>query len=174
MLSTATQEIPSPWHEGELQLQRRAGVVEKMDDLGRKWIRNHLTEQQLSFYPQLPFAVLGAVDKQGDVWATLRAGPPGLLSAPDETHLHVATPRDAKRSGRGRHGRRRCDRPARHPALDPAPQPHERPYSTHRRGAFTLAVRQAYGNCPQYIQCRDFTFVDARQASAPHRAGDHR
>ena len=166
MLDAATQEIPSPWHEGELQLQRRAGVAEKMDDLGRKWIRNHLTEQQLDFYPQLPFAVLGAVDKQGDVWATLRAGPPGLLSAPDATHLHVATPRDP---------------------TDPAEAGMEDgdaiallgiQLSTRRRnrmngriqrtgaGAFTLAVRQAYGNCPQYIQCRDFTFVE-RAASAP-------
>jgi uncharacterized protein len=165
MFSAAPQETLSPWHEGELQLQRRAGVVEKMDDLGRRYIRNHLTEQHREFYPQLPFVVLGAVDTKGDVWATLRAGPPGFLGAPDETHLHVAAPRDAS---------------------DPAEAGMEDgdaiallgiQLSTRRRnrmngrvqrageGAFTLAVRQAYGNCPQYIQCRDFTFIDSAEAA---------
>ena len=184
MSSTIETTTASPWHEGELRLQRRAGAVEKMDDLGRRWVRDHLTDQQREFYPQLPFVVLGAVDPAGDVWATLRAGQPGFLSAPDPAHLHLALPRE--------------------PA-DPADAGMDDgdaiallgiQLSTRRRnrmngtiartgaGGFTLAVRQAYGNCAQYIQLRDFTFTADPAASSaspagrarssrPGRAGDH-
>src|ERR1700733_9682509 len=94
MSSTIEATIASPWHEGELRLQQRAGAVEKMDDLGRRFVRDYLTDQQREFYPQLPFAVLGAVDPAGDVWATVRAAPPGFLSSSDTTHLDVALARE--------------------------------------------------------------------------------
>lgn len=144
-IETATA---SPWHEGELRLQRRAGAVEKMADLGRRWVRDHLTDQQREFYPQLPFVVLGAVDPAGHVWATVRAGQPGFLSSPDPAHLHLALPRE--------------------PA-DPADAGMDDgdaiallgiQLSTRRRnrmngiiartgGGFAITVRQAYGNCSQ-------------------------
>ncbi len=166
MFSAPELDIPSPWHEGELQMQRRAGALEKMDELGRKWIRNHLTEQQQSFYPLLPFAVLGAVDKQGDVWATLRAGPPGFLSIPDETHLHVAAARDANDPAEA--GMEDGDAIALL-GIQLATRRRNRMNGRIQRSGpegFTLAIRQAYGNCPQYIQCRDFTFV-APEPAAP-------
>ncbi len=156
----------SPWHEGELRLQRRDGAVEKMDDLGRRFVRNYLTDQHREFYPQLPFVVLGAVDPAGDVWATLRAGQPGFLSAPEPTHLHLALDRELS---------------------DPADAGMEDgdaiallgiQLSTRRRNrmngtiartgahSFRLDVRQAYGNCSQYIQLRDFIFAAAPEAHA--------
>src|SRR5271167_1251352 len=95
MSSTMEITSPSPWHEGELRMQQRVGAVETMDDLGRRYIRNYLTEQHRDFFPQLPFAVLGAVDPEGAVWATLRAGAPGFLVAPDPANLAVAVARDA-------------------------------------------------------------------------------
>src|ERR1700733_5196362 len=167
MSSTIEATIASPWHEGELRLQQRAGAVEKMDDLGRRFVRDYLTDQHREFYPQLPFVVLGAVDPAGDVWATLRAGRPGFLSAPDPSHLHLALTRE--------------------PA-DPADAGMDDgdaiallgiQLSTRRRnrmngtiartdaGGFSLAVRQAYGNCSQYIQLRDYTFTaDPAEPSA--------
>ena len=165
MTSAATITASSPWHEGELQMQRRHGVVEQMDDLGRRWVRTYLTDQQREFYPQLPFAVLGAVDPAGDVWATLRAAPPGFLSSSDTTHLDVALPRE--------------------PA-DPADAGLEDndavallgiQLSTRRRNrmngriqrtgsaGFRIAIRHAYGNCAQYIQGRESVVLDP--ASAP-------
>jgi hypothetical protein len=167
--------IAPPWHEGELQLQRVVGAVEKMDDLGRRWVRDHLTDQQREFFPQLPYVVLGAVDPAGDVWATLRAGPPGFLSTPDAFHLHAALPRETS---------------------DPADAGMEDgddvallgiQLSTRRRnrmngaiartgaGGFTLAVRQAYGNCAQYIQLRDSNLaaVPAESAALPPVVLDH-
>ena len=46
---------------------------------GHRIFRDTLNDQHRNFYPRLPFAVLGAVDANQDVWATLRAGIPGFL-----------------------------------------------------------------------------------------------
>jgi len=34
--------LSSPWHEGELELQRHAGVADQMDTVGRKFVRHFL------------------------------------------------------------------------------------------------------------------------------------
>ncbi len=85
---TIVMEAPilahSPWHEGEIALQKRLGVETRMDEVGRRVMRDHLIDQHREFYPLLPMVVLGSVDRDGDAWATLRAGEPGFLHAPDE------------------------------------------------------------------------------------------
>eukprot|EP01034_Spumella_vulgaris_P008012 gene8012-10204_t len=84
----------SPWHEGELAIQRSLGVVERMDAPGRNFVRAFMPEQHRQFFPMLPFIVLGAVDPAGDVWASLRAGEPGFIQAPDAHALELQLPRD--------------------------------------------------------------------------------
>ena len=44
---SAPMEIATalPWHESKLRVQRRAGAVEKMDDLTRRFSGDHLTNQ---------------------------------------------------------------------------------------------------------------------------------
>lgn len=152
---------PSPWHAGEVALQRQAGVAERMEQVGRQVLRPYLIEQHRQFYPQLPFVALGAVDAQGNAWASLRAGRPGFLQAPDAFALRVELPRDPADPaeagmedgaalgllGIELHTRRR----------------NRLNGSIRRRaGGFDLLVRQSYGNCPRYIQQRDFSF--AREA----------
>ena len=149
----------SPWHSGERILQRRVGAEERLERVGRHALRDHLIDQHRRFYPQLPFVVLGAVDRRGDVWATLRAGRAGFLSSPDPFHLVVDLARDPADPaedglddgeavavlGIELHTRRR-----------------NRLNGTVRsRGGagFTLVVGQAFGNCPKYINLRDFSFV---------------
>lgn len=153
-----TEEV-SPWHAGEIALQKTAGMAERMGELGQRVLRDHLIEQHRGFYPQLPFVVLGSVDAEGDAWATLRAGRAGFLHSPDIHTLSVdlsrdpADPADAGMEdgdaigmlGIELHTRRR----------------NRLNGMIHRHGndGFDVAVGQAYGNCPRYIQLRDFTFV---------------
>jgi ferredoxin-NADP reductase/predicted pyridoxine 5'-phosphate oxidase superfamily flavin-nucleotide-binding protein len=156
-MATVTQTT-SPWHEGEITLQRRAGVAERMAEIGPRVLRDHLVQQHRDFYPQLPFVVLGAVDPAGDAWATLRAGKPGFLSAPGTQYLHVAVPPD-------------LDDPAEAGMADGAAlgllgielhtRRRNRLNGQVRRtdAGFDLLVGQSYGNCPQYIQLRQFAFV---------------
>ena len=95
-MSTEQHQRPrSPWHAGERALQHSVGVAERMGDLGSRIIRDQIIEQHRAFYPQLPFVVLGTVDPEGDVWATLRDDEPGFMQAIDPYRLHLQLPRDA-------------------------------------------------------------------------------
>lgn len=158
-----------PWHAGEVSLQRLTGSAEQLARHGHRIFGSTLSEQHRNFYPRLPFAVLGAVDPEGAGWATLRAGNPGFLSSSDPSRLHISTARDAddpaeRGLGDGDavallgielHTRRR-----------------NRLNGTVARSgsdSFDVVVGQAYGNCPQYIQLRDFEFV--RDPAAPAPAG---
>ena len=145
----------SPWHAGEVALQRTAGVADKLAARG-KLLRDHLIDQHRAFYPQLPFIAAGTVDQSGDAWATILAGRPGFLQSPDPATLRIAAPRDVRDPadagmndgdaigllGIELHTRRRNRLNGR----------------VHRRddAAFDVAVEQSFGNCPQYIQVRDF------------------
>lgn len=150
----------SPWHEGEKRLQEQVGVAERMEAFGQKVIRDHMPDQHRVFYHQLPFIVAGAVDAQGKPWATLLEGPEGFISSPDPKQLLIdtelasddpATPGLAQGGAIGLlgielHTRRR-----------------NRLNGQARRltaGPLEVAVDQSFGNCPQYIQLREYTRVD--------------
>jgi ferredoxin-NADP reductase/predicted pyridoxine 5'-phosphate oxidase superfamily flavin-nucleotide-binding protein len=173
MLQVSKITQASPWHEGELKIQRSAGVAERMDDIGKRFVRSFLLDQHREFYPVLPFIVVGAVDPQGDAWATLRAGRPGFVSVPDAHNLSIdcgrdpADPADAGLDdgdavgllGIELHSRRR-----------------NRMNGKVKRSSdrsFDVAVAQSYGNCPQYIQQREFAFTrdPARLSDRPVAKG---
>ena len=163
-----TVEALSPWHPGELAMQRSAGSADKLAARGHLLLRDHLIDQHRQFYPLLPFIVAGAVDRHGDAWATILAGQPGFLHAPDPYRLSIAAARDPNDPADGGfndgdavgllgielHTRRR-----------------NRLNGLVRREddtAFEVLVQQSFGNCPQYIQLREFAFV--RDPATPSRA----
>lgn len=170
MSANSTDNAVSPWHAGELKLQRAVGVAERMQDVGRRVIRRFMPDQHRTFFSQLPFVALGAVDHEGDVWATLVAGKPGFLHAPTARTLLVDLVRDPHDPasaglddgeavgllGIELHTRRR-----------------NRLNGTvsHCTGAgFNVDVTQSFGNCPQYIQMRDAEFVRDPASPPPAEA----
>jgi predicted pyridoxine 5'-phosphate oxidase superfamily flavin-nucleotide-binding protein len=144
----------SPFHEGELAVQRRVGVAEKMASHGRRAIRSFMPDQHREFFTQLPFIVAGMVDPGGQPWASILTGPPGFLATPDDRTLTVAArplPGD----------------PLADLVVPDAPigllgieLPTRRRNRANGRivrvddGRFTVAVQQSFGNCPKYIQTR--------------------
>lgn len=163
----------SPWHDGEVALQRRAGVAERMADVGRRVIRDYMPDQHRDFFAQLPFVVLGSVDAQGDVWATLRASQPGFMHSPDPKQLAVSLTRDPGDPadtgfadgdaigllGVELHTRRRNRLNGHVRRLD--------------ESGFSIAVHQSYGNCPQYIQLRQFGFTRPANRFQPVETVQH-
>ncbi|WAC45743.1 pyridoxamine 5'-phosphate oxidase family protein [Pseudomonas sp. SL4(2022)] len=152
----------SPWHAGEKQLQERAGVAERMDVFGRRVIRDHMPDQHRDFYRQLPFVLLGSVDAVGRPWASILEGPVGFAHSPEPRLLRLDSPLGAG---------------------DPAAQALQDGAAvgllgielhTRRRNRLNgqvagrdaqglgIAVDQAFGNCPQYIQLRQHQ-LSARQ-----------
>lgn len=159
---------PSPWHAGELQLQRHAGVVDQMDAIGRKVLRPFLLDQHREFYGLLPFIVIGSVDGDGKPWATIRSGRPGFLHSTDPLTLDihaVGDPDDPAESGMkdgdaiGLVG------------VDLITRRRNRLNGTVVRSGsdrFSVVVEQSFGNCPRYIQNRQFSF--ARDPAKPKRS----
>ncbi len=158
-MTQPTPDMPSPFHAGEVALQTEVGVAERMEAFGRRVIRDHMPDQHRDFYRQLPFIVLGAVDAAGDAWGTLLSGQPGFMTSPDPKHLAFTTHPDPQD-------------PATAALVDGAAvgllgiELHTRRRNRMNgtvRGlsdkGFAVAVEHAFGNCPQYIQQRDFAFV---------------
>jgi len=148
----------APWHAGEIALQATIGAVERMDEIGRKVIRNYMPDQHRDFFAQLPFAVFGSVDAEGRPWATLRAGEEGFMHSPDPQRLQLVLPADA-------------DDPAQAGLRDGAAvgmlgiELHTRRRNRlngrlHALGGerYEIAVGESFGNCPQYIHKRDYRF----------------
>jgi predicted pyridoxine 5'-phosphate oxidase superfamily flavin-nucleotide-binding protein len=167
--------LASPWHEGEIAMQKRLGVSERMGEIGQRVVRDHMPEQHRDFFALLPMVVLGAVDRGGNVWATLRAGWPGFLHAPDPYQLQAQIQRDP--ADPAEDGMEDGEAVALL-GIDPATRRRNRLNGTlHRVGAeaFTIEVEQSFGNCPQYIQKRHSSFLrDPGTASMVPAVVSHR
>lgn len=149
----------APWHAGEVALQARIGVADRMAELGRRVIRDHMPDQNRDFFATLPFLAVGAVDEAGDPWATILTGPPGFAASPDPRTLRIAaasadddpaTPGLVVGAAVGLlgiepHTRRRNRMNGRIVARAAADM--------------TVAVDQSFGNCPQYIAARSVETV---------------
>jgi len=154
------QKLTSPWHAGEKTLQEKVGVSERMEVFGQRVIRDHMPDQHRQFYQQLPFIVAGAVDADGKPWATLLEGPEGFISSPDPRQLLIDT-------------RLPADDPAT-PGLAAGEAIGLLGIELHTRrrnrmnglihqaagGQLSVSVQQSFGNCPQYIQLRDYRRVN--------------
>jgi ferredoxin-NADP reductase/predicted pyridoxine 5'-phosphate oxidase superfamily flavin-nucleotide-binding protein len=169
MIEQLAPRVPAPWHAGEIRVQRSVGVAEQMAVKGPRVIRDFLLDQHRDFYAQLPFVVLGSVDPAGDIWATLATGRPGFVSSPDPRRLtfdHVLPPDDPAAAGVAPgdavgllgielHTRRRNRLNGRIAMRD----------GSH----FSVEVEHSFGNCPQYIQQRDFEIIADHSFGPVHR-----
>lgn len=141
------------WHEGELEVQRRAGVASKAESLSGM-VRHSLPDSARGFLVQRQFAVLGSVDSQRQVWASSVAGDPGFLQAPDPITIVIHggwTATDplleniAKYSDVGML------------AIDFATRRRMRVNGKAERlddRIIRIHIEQAFSNCPRYIQVR--------------------
>ncbi|SIQ36602.1 hypothetical protein SAMN05880561_102948 [Rhizobium sp. RU33A] len=166
-MSEDAERVASPWHEGELELQRSLGVVDQMDGIGRRVLRPFLLDQHREFFPLLPFIAIGVVDPDGLPWATIRAGRPGFLHSPDPLLLAIEAGRDwADPAERGMEN----GDPIGLVGVDLVTRRRNRLNGTVQRqsdGRFEVGVVQSFGNCPRYIQSRHFEFVRDPAGNTP-------
>ncbi|QPF85831.1 pyridoxamine 5'-phosphate oxidase family protein [Bradyrhizobium genosp. L] len=165
MSDRRTKTKLATWHAGEKAIQQKVGVAERMEAVGQRAVRDFMPDQHREFYGQIPFIVAGSVDRNGDAWVTLLAGRPGFISSPTSRSLEIdARPDPTDPASEGMqagdaigllgielHTRRR-----------------NRANGVLRAAsgkALSFELDQSFGNCPQYIQLRDFRLV--REPSAP-------
>ena len=170
------------FHEGELAVQRRAGVADVAAGVGDGNIRRALTEDFAWFLSQRFFVVVASTDPDGRVWASLLVGPTGFIEAPDPAHLELM----AEPAAGDPLGRALDAGPAAVGllAIEAADRSRIRVNGIATRmteGGIAIEVRESFGNCPKYIQRRvpaelldDGRRGEARTASdsldAPQRA----
>ncbi|MES2934676.1 MAG: pyridoxamine 5'-phosphate oxidase family protein [Pseudomonadota bacterium] len=173
---TSIPDHKPTFHAGEVAVQQRLGVDDKMAHIGAQVIRDHMPQQHRDFFAQLPLVVLGALDADGQPWASILSNPPGFISTPDEVTMQINAGTLAQDPlhealvpgaaigllGIELHTRRRNRMNG---VIEQAgPKPH----------GLTVKVSQSFGNCPKYIQARTPSFVQpdtkvttmARTASA--------
>lgn len=158
-------DTTSPWHAGELALQRVVGVEQQMAQIGRKVMRPFLTPQLQHFFPQLPFVAASAVDGDCWPWITLLEGAPGFVYAPDESRLDLALtpavndPVTALLNGGANIGLLGIE-------LHTRRRNRVNGVLRGSAGQWQLEVVHAFGNCPQYIH--DWSAMRSVQPQAGH------
>ncbi|MFC9896266.1 pyridoxamine 5'-phosphate oxidase family protein [Nocardia sp. NPDC127579] len=148
----------SPFHSGELAVQRRTGQDRIAERVGRM-IRAEIPAVAADFLVAQPMIVLGAADPQGRVWAGQLAGPPGFVRAVDDETLCVDAefaPGDPLRAA--------LRAPARIGVIALEPQRRRRMRLNGRSapvdGGLRIATDQVYSNCPKYIARRRIESYD--------------
>jgi hypothetical protein len=125
-----------------------------------------MPDQHRAFFAQLPFLLAGSVDELGRPWASLLCGPPGFAASPHPQILQVAAlpaagdPLSKAIVEGARIGLLGIELPTRRrnrvngsiAAADDE--------------GFALMVEESFGNCPQYIQRRDYAALRGASGSA--------
>ncbi|HHP7245901.1 MAG TPA: pyridoxamine 5'-phosphate oxidase family protein [Elainellaceae cyanobacterium] len=160
------QKAESPFHSGEQAIQAKLEGRDRMETLGRRMIREFIPEQHRQFYAQLSYFLVGSVDAAGNPWASILLGEPGFISTPGDRTLHIAAQPlfgdpfvdnlaagiDIGFLGIELHTRRRN----RVNGIVSMANPE----------GFEVQVSQTFGNCPKYIQARQFDLKTFDQTEA--------
>jgi predicted pyridoxine 5'-phosphate oxidase superfamily flavin-nucleotide-binding protein len=166
-MNSGWTQTSSPFHPGEQEVQKRMGVRDKSETVGRRGVRDYLPDQHREFYTLLPFLLVGTTDPQGRSWASLLTGPNGFITSPDPYHLQLATQplfgspiadhleigADIGILGILPENRRRNRATGQIAAIDAS--------------GITVTIAQTFGNCPQYIQTRTIELLP--EIAQPHQ-----
>ncbi|WP_062985913.1 pyridoxamine 5'-phosphate oxidase family protein [Nocardia anaemiae] len=142
----------TPFHSGEVAVQRRMGQAHIADRVGRM-IRADIPDIAAGFLAQQPMVVIAAADPAGRVWAGSLIGSPGFVHVIDAETIAI----DASPAA-GDPLRETLTRPVRIGMIALQPERRRRmrvngsaaPTETGLR----ITVDQVYSNCPKYISRR--------------------
>ena len=153
--------MKSVFHEGEREIQKRAGVAEMASRLANG-IHSELPPVAREFIQLQPMAIIASMEGNGAVWASVLTGEPGFLRAEeDQTVIVHAEPLPgdplkqilASLAQNSRHARVGLL------VIDLATRRRMRVNGEARlrsEGGFSVHVQQAYANCPKYAQSSTF------------------
>jgi predicted pyridoxine 5'-phosphate oxidase superfamily flavin-nucleotide-binding protein len=147
------QKDDTVWHEGELEVQRCAGVLEDARKM-QGGIFSSMPAPVMKFLSEQQFSAFSSRDRQQRVWATLRFGPRGFINAVDPFRVQMAAVGTPDLLAQNIEANPDIGMVA----IDLA---HRRRIRLNGEafnnadGSITLHARQVYSNCPRYIQERE-------------------
>jgi hypothetical protein len=150
--------VSGPFHPGEIAVQERAGVRHGATKIGRS-IEDEIAPAAAHFLTQRYSVYVASLDACGRPWASELVGPPGFVRVTDPRTVLVE---GAPEAGDALLQRVRANPDVGLLAIDLVTR---RRFRVNGRatispsGTIHVAVVQAYGNCPKYIQRREPTSV---------------
>jgi predicted pyridoxine 5'-phosphate oxidase superfamily flavin-nucleotide-binding protein len=163
----ATPPARTGFHAGELVVQERAGVVDAAARLARMLGTPEIGASMATFIAGRDLLFVTARDADGTLWTSALTGRPGFCTTRDGS-LRIRTgsaPADVP-------GGLAPGTPVGILLVDFARRRRVRVngvVSGHEHGVVTVAIDQAYGNCPRHIHRRELRAGDGGERSAPTR-----
>ena len=154
-MSADDRKLLPTFHAGEVILQEKFGLAERMAELGTRVIRRFMPDQHREFFTQLPYLIVGALDHEQQPWATILSGPHGFIDSPDPTSLRVAA---LPFTGDPLAGQLLPGAPVGLLGFQAHTRRRNRANGTvgaANRAGFELQITESFGNCPKYIQARE-------------------
>ncbi|MBU1353084.1 MAG: pyridoxamine 5'-phosphate oxidase family protein [Gammaproteobacteria bacterium] len=151
---TTANTTTEAFHTGEQALQQRVGLRDRMAAIGPLVMRDHMPDQHRELFEKLPTLLLGALDDEGQPWATMLAGPPGFVYTPDAQQMDITTAPNAADPVLSRLS---LGAPVGVLGLEPHTRRRNRmngEVAAFSDAGLSIAVVQSFGNCPKYIQAR--------------------
>ena len=167
MPDTLPPTMLAPFHAGERRMHDRLGVLERMDALGRRAIRDHMPDQHRELFGKLPFMVAGSLDAAGQPWASVLAAGPGFVTTPDARRLRLAVlpvPGDPLGANL------RTGAPLGLLGIELETRRRNRVNGTVTSvddAGFEVHVVQSFGNCPKYISLRRHRMATSKPYMVP-------
>jgi len=146
----------SPYHEGEIDVQRRAGEQDAARRSGAV-VSDSIIVGAWKFLEQQPMALLASLDQNKRPWASALFGTPGFLSTPDGRAVDFDLAKAAVNSADPFWRDIRHDPLAGMLVIELATRRRLRVNGRLQRISperLRLEVQEAYPNCPKYIQRR--------------------
>lgn len=152
-------KIEHPYHEGELQVQARVGVLDE-GAMNSRVIQDSIIKGALRFLNQLPMAVFGSLDHNDHVWASVFIGTPGFMQAEDDRTVTFDLSSMMPNPNDPFWENIQTNSQVGMLAIELASRRRLRINGTITRVSDTvwqLHVEESYPNCPKYIQKRHLT-----------------
>jgi predicted pyridoxine 5'-phosphate oxidase superfamily flavin-nucleotide-binding protein len=146
--------MSSPYHSGEIAVQERAGVRTRATKIGAI-VDDTVSPPAAHFLAQRYTLYVGSLDRSGRPWASQLVGPPGFIAVVDPQTVRIDA---APASWDPLYENLRQQPHVGLLAIDLVTRRRFRVNGTATltsEGRIEVAVAQAYGNCPKYIQKRE-------------------
>lgn len=147
------------YHEGEIAVQRQAGVRQRADEIAGMVDRTLPDSEDVrGLIADQPHAVVTSVDHDGDVWVSFLTGEPGFITVEDDRTVQFAAGpvagdpladhlREGMQAGILLVDPRKRNRLRLNGVVKPLAE------------GFELRTEEVFPNCPKYIQQRSFETV---------------
>jgi hypothetical protein len=150
------------FHGGEIAVQERAGVRDIAEDVG-EGIVDHLPPGASGFLELRQMAVLGTVDSDGRVWASVVTGQPGFIETVDDRTLKITT-RASSSDPLFRNLAKEGHVALFAPDFVATRRVRVNGRAVIKQGPIYIRTEEVYGNCRRYLQER--LFIGERKSSA--------